>query len=219
MEKLSTLVGRRFNAEAPRKNDEFRMMNDEPRVVESGKLKSKVEAIGLAFRLSALAFRLHHFSFIRCSFSESLRLCVESSIILSRLANDVRELHFLPLQATLRRQHPLQLGAILRFQGNERQAVNLLDKPHHGQCRLHRNGAGLDEVGLHQRQQVRVQPSRLGEPPSRHKRVSRVIGPGISLDATEITPTPPAAIRGSVKASSPETTRKSAGTAFSTSIC
>ena len=43
------------------------------------------------------------------------------------------------------------------------------------------------------------------------------ISAGISFDATEITPRPPTAISGSVIASSPESTMKSAGTAWQTS--
>ena len=45
------------------------------------------------------------------------------------------------------------------------------------------------------------------------------MGPGISFDATEITPTPPSAMSGKVKASSPDSTWKPGSTAFRTSIC
>jgi hypothetical protein len=48
----------------------------------------------------------------------------------------------------------------------------------------------------------------------------RAISPGISLPATEMTPWPPTDITGSVIASSPETTRNSAGRLRRTSqIC
>ena len=47
--------------------------------------------------------------------------------------------------------------------------------------------------------------------------VMAVISAGISLDATEMIPTPPRAITGSVRESSPENTRNVSGTAFKTS--
>ena len=48
----------------------------------------------------------------------------------------------------------------------------------------------------------------------------RTISAGISLDATEMTPWPPTAIRGSVSTSSPDSTMKLDGTARHTShIC
>ena len=46
---------------------------------------------------------------------------------------------------------------------------------------------------------------------------SRAISPGTSFEATEMTPRAPTAIAGSARASSPERTRKSGPTAFSTS--
>src|SRR5260370_29584813 len=45
--------------------------------------------------------------------------------------------------------------------------------------------------------------------PERADGTRRVISPGISLEATEIRPRPPSAMRGSVKEASPERTRKS----------
>src|ERR1700719_1840464 len=48
--------------------------------------------------------------------------------------------------------------------------------------------------------------------PERADCTRRVISAGISLEATEIRPQPPREIRGSVKESSPERTRKSLGT-------
>src|SRR5882672_2909887 len=51
----------------------------------------------------------------------------------------------------------------------------------------------------------------------RAARVISAISRGISLDATEIIPTPPRAIRGRVTASSPANTAKCSGTALQTS--
>ena len=103
----------------------------------------------------------------------------------------------------------------------QRQAVVLLDLAHHGQHRLHRDGIRLDEVRLHQRQVLADGWRALSSSRCPAQRASsRTSRPEFRSTTTEMMPTPPSEMTGSVTASSPEKTRKSSGTALHTSaIC
>ena len=100
---------------------------------------------------------------------------------------------------------------------HHRQPPDRLEQAHQRHRGLHRNRVRLDEVDLHQRQDIgagwraRRRNRRAGRPAR-----ARVISPGISFEATEMMPRPPSAISGSVIASSPESTMKSSGTSWST---
>ena len=92
------------------------------------------------------------------------------------------------------------------------QAEALLAQAHQGQRRLHRDGVRLHEVQVHEAQQPVVDAARLREVAARAGRrqvVHRARAPG--WRTTEITPSPPRAMKASVKASSPESTSKPVG--------
>ena len=90
--------------------------------------------------------------------------------------------------------------------------IDLFDESHRGHRRLHRAWIRLDEVGRHQRQDPRRWMARAAAKSLRSAAsTSWAISPGISFDATEMTPRPPTARSGSVNASSPHSTRKLVG--------
>ena len=81
--------------------------------------------------------------------------------------------------------------------GHHRQAADRLEQPHQRHRGLHRNRIRLDEVDVHQRQELRAgSRARPAKSPRRQACASCVISPGISFDATEMTPRPPSAISG-----------------------
>ena len=75
------------------------------------------------------------------------------------------------------------------------------------------DGIGLEEVGVHERQQaILATRGRRSRSPRRAWRTSSVICAGTSFDVTEISPSPPAAATGNASQSSPESTAKPVGT-------
>src|SRR5208337_1349232 len=114
----------------------------------------------------------------------------------------------------------LQLRSRVAAHGKQGQAINFFNLAHHREDGLHRQRTRLDKVGQHQRKIFAVEGAGRMPVVREAARVISAISRGISLDATEMTPTPPSAITGRVTASSPDSTRKPSGTEFSASaIC
>ena len=95
---------------------------------------------------------------------------------------------------------------------HQRQPEHVPDPAHERERRLHRRRIGLQEVGVHQRQEAVVPVARLLQVARRASGApARASGPASRWTATEMSPSPPAATIARVSQSSPESTAKRSG--------